>query len=341
MKVLFIGGTGAVSSACARLCAQCGIDLTLLLRGSRDHRVPPGVKVVHGDIKRDPGAVHALLSNHFWDSVVDWVAYEEGDILRDVELFRDRTAQFVFISSTSAYHKPLPSPWVTEATPIGNRFWAYADNKARCERLLASFMGSGGFPATVVRPGAVYAEFTLPTGIAGLGYGLVQRAREGKPIPVHGDGTGWWTFTFNEDFARAFIPLLGMESAKGETFHIVSGEFHSWLGIYDMIADVFGFDPTYVFAPSRLFQQHDSELGATLLGDKAHSYLFDVSKIRSYVPASTPRVDLRQGLQRCRDWFEGHQNEVTTDPVRQRLLDQIVESARRSEVAGVKPGGTA
>lgn len=156
-----------------------------------------------------------LLSGKSWDCVVDWVGYEECDIIRNVELFRGRTRQFVFISSTSAYQKPLPSPWVTEATPIGNRYWAYADRKAQCERALHKFTREEGFPVTIVRPGAVYAEFTLPTGIAGWGYGAVRRMRDDKPVLVHGDGTGWWTLTFNEDFARAFVPLLGMEKAVG------------------------------------------------------------------------------------------------------------------------------
>jgi nucleoside-diphosphate-sugar epimerase len=328
VNVLFIGGTGTISSACAKVCVDQGIDLTLLLRGTRDHRVPDKATVIHGDIKQYPAQVRDLLGMREWDCVVDWVAYDEQDVMRDVELFRGRTKRFFFISSTSAYQKPLPSPWVTESTPIGNRYWSYADKKARCERLFLKYRDSEGFPVVIVRPGAVYAEFTLPTGIAGWGYGLVKRLREGKPVLVHGDGTGWWTLTFNEDFAGAFVPLLGLESVAGETIHIVSGEVHSWLQIYDMIGETFGMAPSYVFASADLIGRYDAELGATLLGDKSHSYWFDISRLRTFVPSFTARVSLRQGLQRCRDWFVEHERDIKVDPSKDRLLDAIVEDIR-------------
>lgn len=337
MNVLFIGGTGTISSACARLCAEQGIDLTLLLRGTRDHRVPAKVTVLHGDIKQHPALVRDLVGAREWDCVVDWVAYDEHDVMRDVELFRGRAKRVFFISSTSVYQKPLPSPWVTEATPIGNRYWAYANKKTQCERLFLKYRDAEGFPVVIVRPGAVYAEFTLPTGIAGWGYGLVRRLREGKPILVHGDGTGWWTLTFNEDFARAFVPLLGLESVVGETIHIVSGEVNSWLQIYDLIGKTFGLTPSYVFASAHLIKQHDAELGATLLGDKSHSYLFDLSKLKAYVPLFAPRVSLREGLQRCSAWFREHEQEVKIDPAKDRLLDAIIDDVRRLDAHAAGP----
>lgn len=307
------------------------MNLTLVVRGTRDHRIPRGVAVVHADVKRDPNGVRNLLSGKSWDCVVDWVGYEECDIIRNVELFRGRTRQFVFISSTSAYQKPLPSPWVTEATPIGNRYWAYADRKAQCERALHKFTREEGFPVTIVRPGAVYAEFTLPTGIAGWGYGAVRRMRDDKPVLVHGDGTGWWTLTFNEDFARAFVPLLGMEKAVGETFQIVSGETLSWVQLYDLIGETFGVTPSYVFASAHVIKRHDAELGATLLGDKSHSYMFDLGKLETYVPSFAPRVSLREGLRRCRAWFREHEQQIKIDLEKDKLLDAIIDNIRGLE----------
>lgn len=337
-KVLFIGGTGLISTACADRCVEEGVELFLLLRGTRDHRAPAQARVLRGDIKEDPGSVRTLLDRHEWDVVVDWVAYGETDVRRDIEFFLGKTKQFIFISSTSVYSKPLPSPWVDETTPIGNRFWDYADQKARCERLLLAAHRTKGFPVVIVRPGATYAEFTLPTGIAGMGFGMVERIRAGKPVLLHGDGTGLWTFTFNEDFARAFVPLMGRESAIGETFQITSDEVLSWRNIYDVMGEVFGCAPQYVCAPSQLIHRFDAELGATLLGDKSHNCLFNNRKIKQAVPSFAPQVSLREGLRRCERWYRHHRNDVTIDARKDQLLDDIIRYVEQEAPAGMATG---
>ena len=324
MKVLFIGGTGTLSTACVHRCLDLGMELFVLVRGTRDQRIPPKARVIHGDIRGAPTHVRSLLAGHTWDCVVDWVAFEEEDVLRDVEFFEGRTKKFIFISSAAVYRKPLPTPPVTESTPTGNKFWDYADKKARCEQLFHDFYQSRGFPVVIVRPGAGYAEFTLPTGIAGMGFGIADRILSGRPILVHGDGTGLWTFTFNEDFARGFVPLISLDSVVGETFHITSDEILSWIQIYDLIGSVFGGEGKYVFASSHLINKFDAELGATLLGDKSHSYIFDNSKIKRYVPDFSPRVSLRDGLCHSHDWYRHHKSEKRLDSGKDRLLDTII-----------------
>lgn len=334
MKALFIGGTGTVSTACAKLCIEQGMDLSLLLRGTRDHRVAPKAKVIHGDIRRDPVGVRRLLDSQTWDCVVDWVTFEERDVTQDVEFFRGRTKKFVFISSTCVYEKPLPSARVNELTPIGNRYWAYADRKARCERLLRAEYERSGFPVVIVRPGHMYAEFTLPTGFAGMGFAVVKRILDGKPIVVHGDGTGLWTLTFSEDFARAFVPLLALDSAVGETFQITSDELLSWIRIYDLIGEAFGCPVKYVCASSCLISRFDTELGATLLGDKAHTYLFDNSKIKRYVPSFSARVPFRVGVGYCAAWYREHKETLAPHAEKERLdrlMDAIVSHVERPE----------
>ncbi|MBI4283688.1 MAG: NAD-dependent epimerase/dehydratase family protein [Chloroflexi bacterium] len=337
MKVLFIGGTGTVSAACAHLCVEQGMDLFLLLRGTRDHRVPPKARLIHGDIRKDPGYVRGLLAQQTWDCVVDWVGFEEEDVLRDVEFFQGKTKKFVFISSTAVYRKPLPTPRVIESTPTGNKFWEYADKKTRCERLFYKFYQSRGFPVVIVRPGAVYAEFTLPTGVAGMGFGIADRILSGRPILVHGDGTGLWTFTFNEDFARGFVPLISLDSVVGETFHITSDEILSWIQIYDLIGAVFGREGKYVFASSHLINQFDSELGASLLGDKSHSYIFNNSKIKNYVPSFLAEIPLSDGLRRCETWYRQHKSQCAINPKYDLLLDKIIDCVVRLEPSGNPP----
>ncbi|MFC1903345.1 NAD-dependent epimerase/dehydratase family protein [Chloroflexota bacterium] len=293
MKVLFIGGTGTFSNACTRQCLNEGIDLWLVLRGTRDDRLCGKEHVIKGDIKKDYKSLKSTLANHTWDCVVDWVVFNEQDVLRDIEFFKDKTKIFIYISSTAAYEKPLPSPYVNELTPIGNKCWDYADNKAKCERLLLKYYEETGFPVTIVRPGAGYAPFTLPSGFAGLGFGIVKRILNNQPILIHGDGTGLWTLTFCEDFARAFMPLIKLDSVIGETFQITSDELMTWLQIHQEIGRALNREVKFEFASSHLINWFDASFGATLLGDRAHSYLFDNSKIKKFVPSFSPRVILR------------------------------------------------
>jgi nucleoside-diphosphate-sugar epimerase len=324
MKALFIGGTGTISSACARACIDRGVELWLLLRGTRDHRVPPGARIIHGDIKTDPGPVIGSLASHHWDCVVDWIAFDEADADRDVKAFAGRTGRFFFISSTSVYQKPLPSPVVTEATPIGNRFWDYADRKARCEIRFLEHHRTSGFPVAIVRPGHTYANFGLPTGIAGLGFGMARRILAGKPVFAHDDGAGTWTLTYNEDFARAFVPLMSATRVEGEAFHIASGEMLPWRRIYELMGEAFDRPVSFHFANSRRINDIDPALGATLLGDKAHSYNFDLSKIRRFVPGSSMRVPFRDGVRRCADWYRTHPDVARPEPEKDAWIDQLI-----------------
>jgi nucleoside-diphosphate-sugar epimerase len=324
MKVLFIGGTGTISTACTRLCIEQGLDLWLLVRGTRDYRIPSKAKTIHADFSNDLGLVKSLLDRHTWDCVVNWVTFDEKDVLNSFELFRGKTEKFVFISSTSVYSKPLLSPFVTESTPTGNRYWEYADQKARCERLLLDYHKTNGFPVVVVRPGHTYAEFALPSGFAGMGFGIVERILRGKPILVHGDGAGLWTMTYSEDFARALVPLMAMDSVVGEILQVTSDELLTWQQIYDLIGKAWEREVDYVFATSHLINQFDADLGATLLGDKAHSHIFVNSKLKRFLPSYSAQVPFEQGVLRCREWYRNHNGDFKIDTRRDKLMEAII-----------------
>lgn len=331
MKVLFVGGTGTISTACARLAIERGIDLWLLVRGTRNERIPPRAHVIRGDIKNDSASVKRILEHHTWDCVVDWVAYDAHDVERDVEFFIGKTQKFFFISTTSVYQKPLRSVFVNESSPIGNTGWEYADKKAWCERLLWTHYERAGFPLVVVRPGYTYAEFTLPSGFMGMGFGIAERILKGKPILIHGDGTGVFTLTFNEDFARAFVPLIGSDCIVGETFQIASDEVLTWTKIYDLIGEALGRDVSYVFASSYLIKEFDAELGASLLGDKAHSYILDTRKIKSAVPYFSALVPFADGVRRCTEWYWRHREAARVNPEKDQLMDAIIDHVERMQ----------
>ncbi len=324
MKVLFIGGSGTISSACAKECWRQGIDLWVLLRGTRDYRISHPDRIIHGDIKKDPASVARLLTNQKWDCVVDWVAFNEADIVRDFEFFRGKTKKYIFISTTSVYKKPLVSPIVNETAPIGNHILPYAEIKARAEQLLLQLFREEDFPAVIIRPGHVYADFVPITGFRGMGFGLMDRIMRGKPILVHGDGLGLWSAIYNEDFARFFVPLIGLQTIVGETIQITSDELLTWSQIYQFSARSIGREIELVTAPSNLINEFDREIGSTLLGDKAFSHVFDNSKLKRLVPHVESSLSFWEGVQRCALYYLENLNQISVNQALDKLMDQII-----------------
>jgi nucleoside-diphosphate-sugar epimerase len=322
VKVLFIGGTGIISSACVELALKRGIELYLLTRGQSFRPVPAKAKVLRGDI-RQPASVAAALGNLSFDSVVNWVAFTPDQVQSDLELFRDRTKQYIFISSASAYQKPPRFLPITESTPLHNPYWRYSRDKAACEALLEQAGRQENFPYTIVRPSHTYDRTLLPFD---GGYTTVARMRLGKTVVVHGDGTSLWTLTHHRDFAIGLVGLLGNMHAIGNSFHITSDEWLSWNQIYTIVGQAAGVEPRLVHAPSELIAAYDAEWGASLLGDKAHSMIFDNSKVRRLVPEFQPKIPFWQGAQEIINWYDADPSRQKVVPHVDSVQDQIVEA---------------
>ncbi|MFZ0547130.1 MAG: SDR family oxidoreductase [Candidatus Promineifilaceae bacterium] len=312
MKVLFIGGTGIISSACSQLAVERGIDIYLLNRGRSSRVPPPEAKILTGDI-RNPDSVRSALGDHHFDAVVNWIAFTPEHIETDLSLFRGRTNQYIFISSASAYQTPPRYVPVVESTPLHNPYWLYSRNKIACEERLMRAYREEGFPMTVVRPSHTYDKTLLP--MHG-GYTIVNRMRQGKKVIVHGDGTALWTMTHHRDFAKAFVGLLGNGRAIGDTFQITSDEWLTWDQIFHMVAAAAGTRASIVHVPSDLINHYDPDWGAGLLGDKTHSMIFDNSKIKSLVPDYIAAIPFEQGAREIMAWYDA-------DPARQKVNDEL------------------
>ncbi|MCZ2827819.1 SDR family oxidoreductase [Modestobacter sp. VKM Ac-2986] len=325
LKVLFIGGTGIISSACARLAVERGIELHLLKRNRSSLRpVPEGVVVHEGDV-RDADSVRRALGGQDFDVVVDWVAFTPEHVQTDVDLFTGRTGQYVFISSASAYQTPPLRLPITESTPLRNPFWAYSRDKIACEDLLVSAYRDSAFPVTIVRPSHTYDAATIP--LDG-GWTVIDRLRRGAEVVVPGDGTSLWTLTHNTDFARGFVGLLGRSETLGEAFHLTSDEAITWDRITTLLARAAGVEPRLVHVPSDAIAAVDPEWGAGLLGDKAHSAVFDNSKVRDLVPDSAARVPFEQGAREIVEWHDAHPEHQVVDARMDALMDRLVEAYR-------------
>jgi nucleoside-diphosphate-sugar epimerase len=323
LRVLFIGGSGTISSACTWLAAERGIDLFVLNRGlSTERPLPAQVTVLRGDV-RDPVSRRDAVRDRDFDAVVDWVAFTPGHVQADIEAFRGRTGQYVFISSASAYQTPPARQPVTESTPLRNPFWQYSRDKIACEDLLTRAYRDEGFPATIVRPSHTYDKTLVPFD---GGWTVPGRMRQGRSIVVHGDGTSLWTLTHHADFARGFVPLLGHPRTVGDAFHITSGDVLTWNQIAETLAAAAGTTARIVHVPSDAIAAADPGWGAGLLGDKAHSMIFDNSKLRAVVPDYLATIPFEQGAREIVGWHD-------EDPSRQRIdmrldavMDKLIET---------------
>jgi len=322
MKVLFIGGTGFISTAVSRQLVTAGVDLFLLHRGT-SHDALPGVHHLTADI-HESAAVRAVLQDSHFDVVMDWIAYTPDDIERDLALFSGRTKQYIFISSASVYQKPPASYRITESTPLYNPYWAYARDKIACETRLLQAYREDGFPVTIVRPSLTY-DPNFPIAIGGWGcYTLADRLKKGQPIIVHGDGSSLWVVTHADDAARGLLGLIGNGQALGHAFHITSDEVLTWNQIYESIANALGVQANIVHIPSEFIARVDPDLGASLLGDKTWSVVFDNSKIKAFVPGFQAVIPFRDGIRRTLDWFAADAQRQRVDAHVNADMDRII-----------------
>jgi nucleoside-diphosphate-sugar epimerase len=320
MKVLFIGGTGKISSACSALAVERGIDLYFLNRGQTDRPVPAGVTVLTGDI-RNPESAKAALGDHHFDAVVNWIVFTPDQIETDLALFRGRTGQYVFISSASAYQTPPAHLPVTESTPLDNPYWAYSQAKIACEERLMRAYREEKFPITIVRPSHTYDRTMLP--FQG-GWTHIHRMRQGKPVIVHGDGTSLWTLTHHRDFAKGFVPLLGNSHAIGDSFHITSDEVLNWNQIAEILAQAAGVEAKIVHMASDYINAWDARWGAGLLGDKAASMVFDNTKIKRLVPDFACTIPFSHGAREVIAWFDADPARQVVDEALDALQDRMI-----------------
>jgi len=323
MKVLFIGGTGNISSASSRLAVARGIELYHLNRGINKVRID-GIKTILGDITKPDGLLE--LEKHNWDVVVNWIAFTPEDIERDISLFKGKTKQYIFISSASCYQTPLRYPIITESTPLSNDLWDYSGQKIKCEDRLMIAFREEGFPITIVRPSLTY-DTVIPIAIGGFKeYTTADRILNGKEIIIHGDGTSLWTVTHSEDFAKGFTGLLGLSTAIGHAFHITSDEILSWNMIYEILADSLGCKAKIVHIASDFICKIEPSYTGTLLADKAESVIFDNSKIKTFVPGYKATIPFSEGIKKTLKWLDENPHKKVVREEENRRIENVLKA---------------
>lgn len=323
MRVLFIGGTGIISTHCVEAALERGWEVTLLNRGLSGAG-PAGCGHLRANI-RDRESARLALGDREFDAVIDWVAFVPEHVETGIELFRGRTGQYVFIGTASSYQKPPQRLPITEETPLENPFWAYSRDKIACEDRLRAEMARE-FPVTIVRPSHTYGRARFPFN---GGYTCLHRIRAGKPIVLPGDGTSVWTMTHAQDFAVGLLGLLGNDQALGEDFHITGDEMLTWNGIFETLGGHLGRAPEIRHLPSQAVMCADAELGAGLWGDKSHSLVFDNSKIKAAVPEFDARIPFAEGSKDIVDWYDEDSARQVVDPAFDALQDRLCAAHER------------
>ena len=340
MRILIIGGTGTISSAITRQLAASGQDLWLLNRGTRKQEVPAGVKQIVADISNEE-EVKRLLGDMQFDAVCEFIGFVLEQVERDIRLFKGRTRQYVYISSASAYNKPASNHVINEGTTLANPYWEYSRNKIACEELLMKEYRENAFPVTIVRPSHTYCERSVPVSVHGPkgSWQVLKRMIDGKPVVVQGDGSSLWTLTWNEDFARGFIGLLGNPKAIGEAFQIMSDESLTWNQVYKCVADALGvaFHPYYVsseFLAAVAPKEYD--FTGNLLGDKSVTVVFDCSKLKRVVPGFQATTRFHEGVRRCVAYLLSHPELQVEDEEFDAWCDQVIAAQEQAKAALIK-----
>ena len=333
-KALFIGGTGTISSAITRKVAKDGEwELWLLNRGNRSDVLPREVGVINADINDEDDVLRKLEGTE-WDCVCDFIGFVPAQVERDWRIFNGRTRQYMYISSASAYQKPVPSPWINEGTALANPYWQYSRDKIACEEFLMRKYREEGYPVTIIRPSHTYDERSVPLGVHGRNgsWQVIKRMLEGKPVIIHGDGTSLWTMTHNSDFAKGFTGLMGNPHAIGTAFQITNDETLTWNQIYSTIADVLGVElkPYYV-SSEYLASVSDYDLMGSLVGDKACSVIFDNTKLKRAVPGFTPTVRFEQGIRMTIENVLAHPSLQKEDPDFDAWCDRVIDTLEEAK----------
>lgn len=333
MKALFIGGTGTISTSISKLAVEKGWELYLLNRGTKTSSAPKGAKVLTADINNEL-LVSELIKDMKFDVVVDFVAFETPQIQRDIRLFSKKTKQFIFISSASAYQKPLSYYKITESTPLVNPYWQYSRDKIACEETLMEEYRKENFPVTIIRPSHTYSDRSIPLAVQGKNgaWQVIDRIMKGKPVIIQGDGSSLWTITHSSDFAKAFLGIMGNSAAIGEAIHITSEEAITWNKIYDCIGEALNIAVKKVHMSSDFLVKCQADFEGGLIGDKANSVVFDNSKIKRLVPDYVATVRFDQGIKHSIEYILSHPELQIADVEFDNFCEKIIKAEQEAVV---------
>ncbi|MEL7088058.1 MAG: NAD-dependent epimerase/dehydratase family protein [Planctomycetota bacterium] len=322
MKALYVGGTGQISFDCVHESVRAGHETWVFNRGNSNDGLPAETNFITGDFEDD--AAYGAVAEHGFDVVCQFRVFGVDKLQRDLDLLTGRVGQYVFISSASAYQKPVTVQFITEDVPLDNPYWEYSRNKAACEALLT---GQSALPYTIVRPSHTSRDMLIDA--TGSGDLVAERMLRGEPVIVPGDGTSLWTVTASEDFAPPFVKLLGNDAALGEAFHLTADHAYSWNTLYSALGETLGVMPDLVHVPTATLIQYRPDWEGPLWGDKSWSAQFDNRKIKSVVGDFECNTPLERFMaDRVAAFRARLETGPSSDGATSRLFDRIADDQR-------------
>lgn len=326
MKILFIGGTGNISTECAKRLFESGHEISVVSRGRNP--VPPAYRAIIAD-RKDLNSMRQALAGLEPQVVVNFLGYELSDVQVDATLFAQSIQQYIFISSATVYLKPPTKIPITEEGPFGNPWWDYAQKKLACEQWLLQEQRERGFPVTIVRPSHTYSQRWVPNPVSSSSYTFALRLQQGRPVFVPDSGENPWTLTASSDFALGLAGLVGHPKAIGEGFHITSDEVLTWNEIVNEIASAVGAKtPQVVPIPTDVICQIAPQIAGSVKGDKSHPGVFDNSKIKRFVPDFRATKPFRVGVRESVTWLRAHPEHQNLNPKLDQMCDDVVAAWR-------------
>jgi len=324
VKVLFIGGTGLISTAVSKLAVAKNIDLYLLNRGKRQSTPILGTHLLQADIYQ-VDEVKEVIRDHFFDVVVEWIAFTVDHVKRDYELFKGKTNQYIFIGTASSYQKPAPFLPITEDVPRDNPYWEYSQNKRDCENYLKA-IHDPDFHVTIIRPSHTYDDHSLIFQLTTYShpYSLLHRMINQQPIVLVGDGSSHWTLTHHEDFAYAFIDILGNHHAYDQDYHLTSDKVYTWNEITSLMYNALDMKPNIIYLPYEHIKKHFPEMEGMLMGDNMHDTIFDNSKIKKVAPHYRSLIELKDRIPKMIAYYQNNESLMQIDESFLKRYDEMI-----------------
>lgn len=335
MKILFIGGNGNISWYCVQKALDAGHEVWELNRGAtlKTRRpIQPQVHKLTADA-RNHEQMKEILKDLSFDIVADFICYNEEQAKFNIELFKNKTKQFIYISSVTVYKRDTKSlPFKETAPQWEETEYDYALEKVKCEKIFMDAYRDFGFPVTIVRPAHTY-DTIVPVPLGHNCFTAPQRYIDGKPVLIAGDGTNLWTLTHSKDFADAFVGLFINPKAIGEDFHITGDEWLTWLDITEILLDTLGVkNAKYIHIPVNEILKLEvpvsnnmaiSYLGKAFKGQRMWCDIFDNSKIKSAVPGWKQQILFKDGIKETIDWLYENDIRRRINPDLDKLMDNL------------------